>query len=188
MCQEVVGTWLALHACIVFFRENNDQVVIDLAKCIVKNKIDEKFAEEVDFIKGEVDFSLMRQWGRTSKHMKPWIWLSAYSVQCSLCMDKVLLEAVIASKSNLSAVMGQLKTICATLHLGQSMFSFCQGLINNEKFHKEITDLIGEVRDADFSEEAIEQWKAMSSAKILSLTSGGQVASKAEFQCDLYGA
>ena len=95
-------------------REKKDQVVIDLAKCIVKNKIDEKFAKEVDFIKGEVDFSLMRQWGRMSKHMKPWIWLSAHSVQCSFCMDTVLLEAVIASKGNWSTVMGQLKTICFT--------------------------------------------------------------------------
>ena len=84
--------------------------------------------------------------------------------------------------------MGQFKTICATSHLGQSMCSFCQGLINNDKFHKEITGLIAVVRDADFTPEAIAKWKAESSAKIIALTSGGQVASKAEFQWDLYGA
>ena len=84
--------------------------------------------------------------------------------------------------------MGQLKTICATSHLGQSIFSFFQGLINNEKFHKEITDLIAVVRDADFTPEAIAKWEAESSAKIITLTSGGQVASKAEFQWGLYGA
>ena len=146
--------------------------VLEFLKFTSTMEAHEQFADEFASMKPMMDASLAKLYANLKqKGTTEIVFLKAHELQCKVIMDPADFDAVMAASQDqdFTTVAPQLNRLMHASKTGASVFTFAAKIVDSMSFKKHVEGALVKVKAANFSEDAINEFKTVCRAKSISI-------------------
>jgi hypothetical protein len=166
--RELVGLLKNIHKASHIGRMQQDQLYVEVAKCIVRLDCQQALAKELEVFAPLLDQALAAQWSRLCKHAVPVeTFLQANLGIIGIVLDKGDLETLRACpKGQWGHVADVVTRVVQTSQLGAQVWGFVAAVVISESFSRDIETAASKLASEKFGREALAEYRRLCEERV----------------------